>query len=230
MTSRDASYQDDEHSFSIEIKLRTHIHGADAEALRERREKLYLGKDITTQTQRRVSQAGGHIGFDLSELSVELSEAAYFYLGSATYAFESNPGYRYSSIRFAARKALVDHNLRPISTTLRRNGVSVRSEFAVDHVELGSINFWQRIQIFVTITGGISGLAATAPTAYHNIETMYLPAAKKISAEAVEYVGKYFETLQKLGLKVDYEIPPLEPPIIPDRPAIHRRQRRDETD
>lgn len=226
MTSSDASYQDDEHSFSIEIKLRTHIQGADGEALRGRREKLYISRDITTQTQRRVSQTGGSIHFDLSELSADLSEAAYFYLGAATYAFESNPGYRYSSIRFAARKALVDYSLRPISTVLRRNGVTVRSEFAVDHVELGSINFWQRIQIFVTITGGISGLAATAPIAYQNIETIYLPAAEKISAEAVEYVGRYFETLQKLGLKVDYEILPLERAIIPERPAIHRRQRR----
>jgi hypothetical protein len=230
MTSRDASNQDDGHSFAIEIKLKTHIHGADWEALRQRRERLHLNENIVTQLQRRVSQAGGQFSFDLSDLSPELREAAYLYLGSATYAFESNPGYRYSAIRFAARKSLVGHGLRPISTVLRGNGVAVWSEFTVDRVELGSINFWQRIQLIVTITGGISGFAATAPTAYHNIENIYLPIAQKISTNAIQYMGDYFETLQKLGIDVEYEIPPLELPIMPERPVIHRRPLRDGTD
>ena len=106
--------------FAIEIKSRVHIRGATVDALRRARDGLHLPESILMQLERRVSQSGGRFRFDISKLPIELQEAAFFYMGAATYAFESNPGYRYSVIRIAARKVLASHNIQPLPTALRK--------------------------------------------------------------------------------------------------------------
>jgi hypothetical protein len=65
-------------SFPIEIKTRVHIRDAHADALRKSWDGLYSPESTLTQLQRRVSQSGGRFGFDISELPIEMQEAAFF--------------------------------------------------------------------------------------------------------------------------------------------------------
>lgn len=204
-------------AFRLTVKSKVSILGGDVAGLRQARSGADTYGTVTSQLVRRIEQAGGSLDFQIDQLPANLREAAFFYFGAATYAFESNPGYRYSGIRYPARQTLLRFDIRPLSTDLRSLGLRAETDLRVDDIHLGSIKFLQTVGIIVTI-------AANAPKAYDNFQHIYLPQAKIIKAEVEKYLEEYFDALRKAGLKIQHDTPPIN---IPERPElVHPHEQR----
>lgn len=206
-------------AFRLEIKTSVHLHGGDPKAFTIARTGIAASDGVSAQLERRIVQAGGRFRFDLDDLQSDLREAAYFYFGAATYSFDSNPGYRYSTIRIAARKTLRNLGLAPLSTELRHEGFRVETQLNLDEIELGSLKFLQTVSVVLAI-------AANAPRAYDNLQQIYLPQARIVKSQIENYVEEYFNTLRKAGVDVEHRTPPIRIPDQPQLPQPSERERR----
>lgn len=224
----DAALDGEDPWFSLEIKSEIRIISLDEDAFIRGFAQLPRRNVREKQLERRIGQAGGSLPLDPRLLPPRLSDAAYAYIGSATYAFETNPGYRYSQIRFVARRALAERGLLPFSTVLRHEGFTITSHFSLGEVELGSIKFWQTVQVGVGIAAGMSGFAATAPTAYKNFNEIYLPQATKVTSLVLEYVDDYFSVLAEIGVNFDQKTLPIHLAPPPTPPTVIPRRKRGE--
>lgn len=182
-----------ESSFTLKIDSDIHIQGANRARLKNALGEVDKYDSALAQIDRRVSQASGHFAFDIAEMSDELRDAAYFYLGAATYAFETNPGYRYSTIRFAARRFLLDHNLLPLSTVLRNQGFKISSELSLGEIEPGSIKFQQTVNVVLFV-------ATTVALANDTLQVTQNPAVQHATYEVLNYVDQYFTILGQSGI------------------------------
>lgn len=211
--------ESDDPAFELKIQSAVHIEGGNLQELRSAFAITNLPDTVPALIERRVEQAGGSLSFDLRDLRPDLQDAAFLYLGAATYCFESNPGYRYSAIRFEARKTLLDYGIRPLSTSLRHAGFRAETQLELAEIELGSLKFLQTVAVVMSI-------AATGPAVYRNLNEIYLPQARILKTKIEQYVADYFETLEKLGVDVSHRTPPINIPETPQLPQQRDQRRR----
>lgn len=209
-------------SFDFSISTRNRIAGLKGSNAIEFVNLATVYQSLQTQIARRLSQAGASVAPAIYEQPSDVEIAAYLYLGAATYAFESNPGYRYSAIRTAGRRLLMQFGIRPLSTELRLAGLPQPVvHYSVDEALPGSIKL--KDVVFVGITG--LGLAADIPTIATTGADFYADTISHAQKITSKYRHRYEQGLKEAGIDLESEPEPIEG-IIPQAANMPPRRRR----
>lgn len=194
----------------IECKTRFHLEGGDVERLRSYRNGFAPRHGFRQKLALRARQAGATLPFDIHGLDDGLAEAAYFFLGAATYCFDSNPGYRYSVIRISARQALARYGVVPLTTALRANGFRTESGFSLEGIEQGSIKFFSKVSISIGIAANIVTIAPAVPYTYRFVTEQLYPEYKEAAAIVTNYIEVFNAVLNETGVQIEHDTPPVQ--------------------